>query len=85
MAGDPLMTLVLLGMGVRQLSMNPMSVPTIKRVIRGATASAAVELARRVMVFSTPEEVENELVRSANELFPEQKLSWDDLDDDTLA
>ena len=35
MGGEPLYTMLLLGLGIRQLSMPPHQLPEIKRVIRG--------------------------------------------------
>jgi phosphotransferase system enzyme I (PtsI) len=80
MAADPIMTLVLVGMGVRRLSMNAMAVPSVKRVIRGATAASALGLARRVLALSTPTEVEEELQQTTRELFP-----LEELDEDTVT
>jgi phosphotransferase system enzyme I (PtsI) len=70
MAADPMMTLILLGLGVRSLSMNPLSVPTIKRVIRLSTMGLAFQLADRVMQLTTPGEVETEVGHAMEELFP---------------
>ncbi len=39
MAGDPEAALALVGLGVRQLSMSPASIPSVRRAIRGATKS----------------------------------------------
>jgi len=44
MGGDPLYTLLLMGLGIRSLSMPPHQIPEIKRVIRGIP----IETARRV-------------------------------------
>ena len=86
MAGDPVMTLVLVGMGVRRLSMSALAVPTVKRIVRGATAVTAVDLARSVLRLSTPGEVEREVRASMRDLFPEQWLDvGEDLDEDTIV
>jgi phosphotransferase system enzyme I (PtsI) len=86
MAGDPVMTLVLLGMGVRRLSMSALAVPTVKRIIRGATASMAAGLAERVLALSTPSEVEEEVAGAMRQLYPEQWLDVsEDLDEDTIV
>jgi phosphoenolpyruvate-protein phosphotransferase (PTS system enzyme I) len=63
MAADPQMTLVLVGMGVRELSMTAQAVPTVKRVIRAATIDQARVLAQRVLTLSTADEVEEEIQR----------------------
>ena len=37
MSGDPLYTMLLLGMGLRQLSVTPQNIPEIKKIIRLTT------------------------------------------------
>jgi phosphotransferase system enzyme I (PtsI) len=70
MASDPQMTLLLLGMGVRELSMNALAVPMIKRVVRQSNLRLATELAQRVFALSTPAEVEAEVIKAMDEFFP---------------
>ena len=41
MAGEPMFALVLLGLGLDELSMNSTSIPVVKSVLRGSTLSAA--------------------------------------------
>ncbi len=45
MGGEPLYTMLLLGLGVRQLGMPPHQIPEVKRVIRGINMDQARELA----------------------------------------
>ncbi|MCD6450820.1 MAG: phosphoenolpyruvate--protein phosphotransferase [Acidobacteria bacterium] len=61
-AADPILVMVLLGMGLTQLSMNPASIPLIKNVIRSVSLSEAEEIARRVLTFSTAKEIEEYLL-----------------------
>lgn len=61
MASEPLMAFVLLGLGVRQLSVNPRSVPLIKRIIRGVSASFAREAATAALNARTADEARKEL------------------------
>jgi phosphotransferase system enzyme I (PtsI) len=49
MAGDPEMIEVLLGLGLRQLSMDPANLPEAKAVIRDIDLAAAKKLARRLL------------------------------------
>ncbi len=68
MASQPLMAFALIGLGVRQLSVAPQSVPLVKRVIRGVSVSVATDAAEEAMRTGTAEEAENVLraaVRSA--------------------
>jgi phosphotransferase system enzyme I (PtsI) len=86
MAGDPVMTLVLVGLGVRELSMSAIAVPAVKRVIRGARISDARQLAQRVLDLGRAEDVETEVLRTMSELFPDERfLTTDDLDEDTVG
>jgi len=58
MASQPLMALTLIGLGLRQLSVAPRSVPLLKRVVRGVSAEAAGQAARAAAVASTAAEAE---------------------------
>jgi phosphotransferase system enzyme I (PtsI) len=49
MAGDPLSTVLLLGMGLDELSMSPQSLLEIKNIIRSITLAEAKELVEKVM------------------------------------
>jgi phosphotransferase system enzyme I (PtsI) len=61
MAGNPKLTPLLLGMGVRSFSMNASAVPRVKQAIRGVAIDACARFARRVMEQSDPERI-HELV-----------------------
>lgn len=68
MASQPLMAFALIGLGVRQLSVAPQSVPLVKRVIRAVSVVVATEAAEAAMRTGTAEEAENVLrdaIRSA--------------------
>ena len=49
MSGNPLYTMLLLGLGLRSMSVPPSAIPEIKRVCRQVTISRCEALARRVM------------------------------------
>ncbi|OFV88302.1 MAG: phosphoenolpyruvate--protein phosphotransferase [Acidobacteria bacterium RBG_16_68_9] len=57
MAGDPVCSLVLIGMGLRELSMSPFFIPIIKRLIRSVDMVAAEHLATEVLTLSTVKDV----------------------------
>ena len=59
MASQPLMAFALLGLGIRQLSVAPRSVPAVKHLIRCIRVSAAVEAARAALDAGTPQAVED--------------------------
>lgn len=86
MAGDPMMTMVLLGLGVRVLSMSALAVPAVKRVVRSSRASDARALAQRVLSLPTASDVESEIIETMSRLFPgERFVPGDELDDDTMS
>lgn len=49
MAGNPRLTPLLLGLGLRSFSMNAAAVPRVKQVVRAVDVDACTRLARRVM------------------------------------
>jgi phosphoenolpyruvate-protein phosphotransferase len=54
MAGNPRLTPLLLGLGLRSFSMNAVSVPRVKQVVRAVESDACTRLARQVMEQSDP-------------------------------
>ena len=58
MAGEPLFTPLLLGLGLDELSMSPIVIPEVKEVIRSLTIKEAKELSREVLKFSTAQKIE---------------------------
>lgn len=61
MAGDPLFTILLLGMGLRTFSMAANNIPRVKKIIRGVTMTDAERVRRRVLSFESEREVLNYL------------------------
>ena len=57
MASDPLCTLMLLGMGLDDLSMGPFFVPIVKRVIQSVTYAAARSMVRDVLTMDQVKDV----------------------------
>ncbi len=58
MAGDPMNTLILLGLGFDELSMPAAQIPAIKRLIRSSSAMEGRKLLEQVMELNTAEEIE---------------------------
>jgi phosphoenolpyruvate-protein kinase (PTS system EI component) len=56
------MAFALIGLGVRQLSVAPRSVPLVKRIVRGISLAAAEEAASAALAAATAAEAE-ELLR----------------------
>jgi len=61
MASDPLCTIVLLGLGLDDLSMGPFFIPVVKRIIRSVPYAAVRALARDVLGLATVKEVKGYL------------------------
>ena len=59
MAGDPFYTMVLMGLGFDSLSMNPISIPLIKEIVRLVSYQDARKVAKKALRFSTTLEVEH--------------------------
>ncbi|MHC4981891.1 MAG: phosphoenolpyruvate--protein phosphotransferase [Planctomycetota bacterium] len=71
MAGDPLYTLLLLGLGLRTFSCAPAVIPEIKKLIRSATMAEARQVAKRVMDFDSDKETINYLRSELRNILPE--------------
>ncbi len=72
LAADPRATIMLAGMGIDEMSVNPPSVPKIKGVIRSITIKDARRVAEECLHFSTQDEVLGYLNNMARELLPEE-------------
>ena len=63
MASEPIMAFVLLGLGLRQLSVAPRAVPLVKRLVRGVSAEIAAEAAEAALEAPTAAAAEAALRR----------------------
>jgi len=70
-SGDPALVLVLIGLGLRELSMSSLSVLQIKKVVRSISISDVEALAREAMQLKTGIEVEELCQRKLKELVPD--------------
>ncbi len=59
MAADPITAIILLGLGIDELSMGPIAIPEVKRVIRNIRLADAKRLADEIFTMSTPEEIKH--------------------------
>ena len=57
MAGDPIFTPLLIGLGVDSLSMAPIWLPTVKFLIRAMTMADARALAEEALAMDSPKEI----------------------------
>jgi len=70
MTGDPQLALVLLGLGLDELSMPPSVIPQIKQLMRSLTYEDAKKVAEHVLTLSTGKEVEQHSRRELKRLVP---------------
>jgi len=71
MAGDPLCTMILLGLEIDELSMNAISIPTVKRIIRSIKLEEATALTYKVLTLPTAKEIEKFVSREMARRFPD--------------
>jgi phosphotransferase system enzyme I (PtsI) len=71
MAGEPLYTLLLLGLGLNIFSMNGPDIPEVKKIIRATTMEHAKQVARKVMSFDSERQVMHFLREETRKIIPE--------------
>ncbi len=71
MSGEPQYTLLLLGLGIRQLSLTPHNIPEIKQLIRSVTLEEAVATTKEAMRLETARDVNNYLREQTRRILPE--------------
>ncbi len=71
MCGDPTYTMLLLGLGLRSLSVTPAAVPEIKRVCRSVSISQCREVAQKVLELDSAREIKTFLKEELSKVFPE--------------
>jgi phosphotransferase system, enzyme I, PtsP len=68
MASDPLATLLLLGMGLDQLSLSPLFIPVVRKLIRGTNYQTARHIAHDVMQMASVQEIKGYLIERYRDL-----------------
>jgi phosphotransferase system enzyme I (PtsI) len=71
MSGEPLYTMLLLGMGLRQLSVTPHNIPEIKKIIRSISLEEARQIAQEALRLETARDVNNYLREQTRRILPE--------------
>jgi len=71
MSGEPIYTLLLLGMGLRQLSVTPHNIPEVKKLVRSVTTEEAARVAREALTLESARDVTNYLREQTRRLVPE--------------
>jgi phosphotransferase system enzyme I (PtsI) len=70
MAGDPAFTWVLLGLGVRELSMAPRHIPAVRSVVAGTQLGEAQAVVAEALLLRTEREVERLIMEVMRRRFP---------------
>ncbi|HMF42599.1 MAG TPA: phosphoenolpyruvate--protein phosphotransferase [Polyangia bacterium] len=82
MAGDAMLTWVLIGLGLRQLSMAPRQIPVVKSIVRATRLPDAERLLARALTMATEIEIEELVYTDMRGRFP---LELGDCDDERSA
>ncbi|MFH0800680.1 MAG: phosphoenolpyruvate--protein phosphotransferase [Pseudomonadota bacterium] len=70
MAGDPLAIPLLVGMELDALSMNPVSIPRVKKILTCITKKQSIQIMKQALSISTAEEVEKFLKKKTSHILP---------------
>ena len=68
MASDPMATLILIGMGLTQLSLSPLFIPVVREVVRKVNYQTARLIAKDVLQMSTVQQIKGYLVERYRDL-----------------
>ena len=71
MASEPEFTMLLLGLGLRKLSITPPAIPEIKKIIRSLTIEKCKRVARKACGFDSDRQVSNYLRDEISKIIPE--------------
>src|SRR5713101_3012035 len=71
MSGEPVYTILLLGLGLRQLSVTPHNIPEIKKIIRSVSIPKAAQVAQGALRMETARDVNNFLREQTRRILPE--------------
>jgi phosphoenolpyruvate-protein phosphotransferase (PTS system enzyme I) len=71
MAGDPLATILLLGLGLDEFSVVPNMLPEIKKIIRSVKYTDAQKVAKQVLMLKTEQEIKDLLTSIMQKKFPD--------------
>ena len=71
MSSNPARALLLLGLGIRKLSVPPLAIPRTKKVIRSVSISECQQIAERVMGLDSAREVDLYLLDRLADIVPE--------------
>jgi phosphotransferase system enzyme I (PtsI) len=76
MASEPAYVLILVGLGLDEFSMNPVSIPKVKKVVRMSRFEETRSLVEKIFQFKTASEVESHVRNWMAERFPEDFIKY---------
>jgi phosphotransferase system enzyme I (PtsI) len=76
MASDPAYALILLGLGLDEFSMNPISIPKVKKVLRMSRFEETQALVERVFQLKTASEIESHVRNWMAKRFPKDFIDY---------
>jgi phosphotransferase system enzyme I (PtsI) len=71
MSSNPFYTMLLIGLGLRKMSVTPSAIPEVKKVCRSVTVPQCQQLAQRVMSLDTARDVSNHVREELKKIVPE--------------
>ncbi|HEY4612597.1 MAG TPA: phosphoenolpyruvate--protein phosphotransferase [Bacteroidota bacterium] len=74
MAGDPLATILLLGLGLDEFSVVGTALPEIKKIIRSVNYTEAQQIAQRALELETEDEIKSYLKSVMKQKFPDMPI-----------
>jgi phosphotransferase system enzyme I (PtsI) len=74
MCGNPLYTMLLLGLGLRSLSVTPAAIPEIKRVCRSIALPQCEQVAKRALEFDSAHHVRTYLKEELSKVVPDIRI-----------
>jgi phosphotransferase system enzyme I (PtsI) len=84
MAGEHAYVWVLLGLGLDEISMNPLSIPRVKKVLRMSTVEEARELCRAIFQMTSGSEIERHVRSTMARRFPKDFPDTYGMPDETI-
>ena len=84
MAGDPLATVALLGLGLDQMSVSPLALPELRKIIRSISFAEAKDFAEFILTRKTYKESIREAEKMMKEKFADLPIWFSNKNNDTL-
>jgi phosphoenolpyruvate-protein phosphotransferase (PTS system enzyme I) len=76
MGSDPMLTWILIGLGLRELSMDAAAIPVIKAIIRASDLADAESLTREALALESEVQIRNVVQRRLRDRLPADVAAW---------